>query len=275
MATQASYINIDGVAFTVHFRGFDVPLSVQTSAGAAIELLPMHFSDYLSVLGQCMYPHSGEIKLNSGRLAREFLLHSNIHDDLHRELSPVALWWAIGGENQPLEITDDAVNLGKHKCQLRSWTAKERMQALAKCLTEPVSNGNGMDFDFIQYVELMIRASVVNIRPSIEINAVDAASTLKLLEAVTRLNVAESIADEIATWGSIPGLQQMLHSTLRLCKVLGWGPSQVWSLPAAEIDRLLAMVELMNTTQAKPASHSSRFISDPDAVVINIEDDHG
>ena len=271
MTDPVSEIKIDDATFNIHFQGFDVSLQVNTSSGTAVEFLPWYFSDYLSVLGRCVYPDREGVKLDGGRLVKEVFLHNKIQDDFHQELYPVALWWAVGGEHQVSEIKDSAVTLGEYEFQLRGWSAKERMDALARCLSEKTTDG--LEFDFVQYIELMIRSSVVKIKPSIAIETLDAAITSELLESVTMLNVAGSLSEEIATWGSIPGLQQLLHSTLRLCKELGWGPSQIWSLPAAEIDRLIAMLDLLDTKQTKPVTHSSRFSSDPDAIVINIEND--
>lgn len=272
MPVMASKIRVDDIEYAVHFQGFDAPLHVQTSTDSVIKLQPWYFTDYLSSLGRCIHPVADGLKLDSECLTREVLSYNNIPISLQHELTPIALWWAIGGEHKPVKIKSDEMTLGEYEFRIRSWTAKERMEALAKCLNEPTTDS--MEFDFIQYIELMIRASVIRITPSINLEDLNAARTSELLEVVTLLNVAESLTDEIAVWGSTQGLQQMLQSTLHLCKVLGWGPSQIWSLPAAEIDRLMAMLELLDTSGTKKTTaHSSGFASDPNAVVINIVED--
>jgi len=119
------------------------------------------------------------------------------------------------------------------------------------------------------------------------LNGLDAYTTTALLDAVTSLNVADSIANEIGAFGSNAALNKMINDTLQLCKVMGWGPSQVWSLPAADIDRLLAMIATQHDSvpnaslsKARPPNvlpagnlHSARFNADPGAVVIHVEDD--
>ena len=268
MPAQASHIEIDGVTFSVHFQGFDVPLQVHTSSAADVEFQPWYFPDYLSALGNCVSPTADGLKLDHVHLAREVLLHNDIDEALHHEFAPLALWWAVGGERTPADIATEELKSGGYAFRLRSWTAKERMEALSQCLQGQQSEV--LEFDFIAYVTLMINASVVQIKPSIKIETLNAAISSDLLAAITALNVADSLAQEVAAWGSKPGLKQMFDSTLRLCKVLGWGPSQVWALPAADVDRLHAMLQYLDAADKKPLS---RFASDPNAVVINIEDD--
>jgi hypothetical protein len=66
---------------------------------------------------------------------------------------------------------------------------------------------------------------------------------------------------------------------------MGWTPSQVWAAPAAEIDRLLALLDAVDVSPAPAAgpaapatvvaatSATPRRLADlPDAVLIRIDD---
>ena len=63
------------------------------------------------------------------------------------------------------------------------------------------------------------------------------------------------------------------QKTLKLCASLGWSPSQVWEAPAAEVDRLLALIDLMEPKARKQSTKLSKLAQYPDTVVIRFEED--
>jgi hypothetical protein len=65
--------------------------------------------------------------------------------------------------------------------------------------------------------------------------------------------------------------------TLRLCRALGWTPTQVWATPAVEVDRLLRLLDRTASqridARRRPVSRAPSLADHPDATVIRIEDD--
>jgi hypothetical protein len=120
----------------------------------------------------------------------------------------------------------------------------------------------------------MIAAAVVAVQPADQdLMALGSIEGAKLLGAVTALCcVGQSAADSLLA-NSDGSSQELARTTLRLCQALGWTPSQVWATPAAEIDRLVALLDCVAGT-AKPVSavKKPRLSDYADAVTIRVED---
>ena len=97
----------------------------------------------------------------------------------------------------------------------------------------------------------------------------DARATAVLLHATVALNLAGEEEEALLEGG--PAAREWAARTLRLCQALGWTPARVWATPAAEIDRLLRLLDMVRP-QALPA-RAPRLADHPDATVIRIEDD--
>jgi hypothetical protein len=188
------------------------------------------------------------------------------------------LWWASGGDGLERRDVEGGVELGGRRFRLRAWTQLERMRALSGSVETRTEGGTS--FDAAAYLGAMLRASVQAMEPEGPgLEDLDAATTAGLLDAVVALNVPDAeepggLPDEA------PGAKEMAAVTLRLCRALGWTPSQVWATPAPEVDRLLRLLDL---TEGSPVARSapapaartggSRLADHPDAIVIHIEDD--
>jgi hypothetical protein len=90
-----------------------------------------------------------------------------------------------------------------------------------------------------------------------------------LLHATVALNLAGDEEEALLDGG--PAAREWAARTLRLCQALGWTPARVWATPAAEIDRLLRMLDLVQP--AAPPRPPPRLADHPDATVIRIDDD--
>jgi len=238
---------VDGIGYAVDFQGFDVPLEIVTPSGVKACLLPWRYRAHIDALRECVLPEDGGLRLESETLARRVLDHSRIPPALHAELTPLALWWAAGGGEAPAVTVDgEWYMLGAVRVRLRPWSSGERFAALAANLHQDES---GMVLDMAGYLDTMIEASMLAIDPPVALAELDAASTLVLLDSAIALNVATAGAVE----QSIMASPEAARITLRLCRALGWTPSQVWATPAAEVNRLLALLERVEGTPP-PAS---------------------
>jgi len=290
---------IDDVAYTVVFQGVDKALQIKVTNGEVVTLLPWLLRDFIPVLAVCLIHSMDGLQLNRTQYAQAVLRHSSVSKLYWQELALLALWWGCGA-NSDMNITEldnGQLRLGRYLFELRGWSGHQRMTALSVCTLEQQDNmhlDGEFSFDLVQYLRLMVQSSVISACQSeskqpIDIDVLDCATALALINRVISLNVVGSLDSEIKLWSVGASTRQVAQKTLTLCKVLGWGPTQLWALPAAEIDRLYAMTQLLQedrsqliqsqiySNRASPpavnASHSSRFTSDPDSTFIQIKSD--
>jgi hypothetical protein len=213
------------------------------------------------------------VELDSKTFARRVLAGCAVSDAIAGRFEPLALWWASGGGDLPKEHApagDGWLALSSAMIRLRPWTAAERLKALAECVNE---QGSGSRLDLVGYLEAMVSASIMEILPERSIDELDSGCIAALLESVSHLNAAETPA--LIGGLEAPNAARLARVTLRLCGALGWTPSQVWNTPAPEVDRLIALLELVNgwgDSEQPIGQPMGGLASHPDAVVIQIED---
>jgi len=276
---SSSAIEVDGVAYQVHFQGFREPLHVHLQGGREIALRPWTCGAHLDALGRHLRPAPAGLALDAPSFCGEVLADSGLSADLLPEIGPLALWWAAGGDARPpaRPDADGWLELDGARVQLRPWTHGERLRALGdSVVTGPDERTS---FDVAAYLGAMLRASVRAWAPGPprDPRELDAASTAALLDAVVALNVPEGLLEDDLSERLRAGAQEVAALTLRLCRALGWTPSQVAAAPAAEIDRLLELLDVVEgrAGASAAAAPTPRIADHPDAVVIQIEDDPG
>lgn len=272
-----SLIEVDGRHFAVHLGGPDASMAVDTSTGECVRLRRWRFDEHLRALDR----HSGAdgrgLRFDHDGFARDLLRDSGVPEPLHAELAPLALWWATGGAQEPASGSepDGWLRVGALRVRLRPWSLSERSRAMGESLGS--GPGGSRELSLERYLRAMLAASVVALEPAgVELSMLDGATTAVLLDAVVALNTAgEGEEDQRMRSADAEG-RVLAQVTLRLCRALGWTPSQVWAAPAAEIDRLLAMLELVegpSQVQAMaPVPRVPGLADHPDAVVIQVED---
>lgn len=264
--TEASAVpvelEIDGRSFRVHPAGITGPLEVETRTGERFWLRPWGFDAHLRALDQHTRVDASGRTFDSGGFACDVLRDSGVPESKFDELAPVALWWASGGGRS-----------GAVQARLRPWTYSERSKALEESLVTRPDGARELSLD--RYLRAMLRASVVTLEPpGATVEALDGPSTAALLEEVVALNQGGERVEDETVRSAGREARELARVTLRLCGALGWTPSQVWATPAAEVDRLLALLQLTEVPSPAPAPVPRRpRLSDfPDAVVIQVED---
>jgi len=257
-------IDIDGIAYATDFNGFDTPMTAYTSAGEQAKLEPWPLWAHLSALSECVVPTRQGLGLDVPAFSRLVLEHSRVSVCLHEDLAPLALWWAGGGGAMPKNLGDGWYECATVRARLRTWNAGERFMALSHCR---LSDETGERFNLSAYLGLMLDASVVALEPTQPLTDLDSSATQSLLNAVIALNTPETQA------ATFPSTLESNRLTLRLCKALGWTPSQVWAMPAPELDRVLALLDRDEGEKAHVPIREQGLAQHPDAVVIRIEDD--
>lgn len=269
-------IDIDGCDYTVVFNGFETQMSVIVDADTTFELHPWRFHDNLSALGRHVYIHDAKPFLDESAYAFEVLKKSSIPPKYHSTLTPLALWWAAGGDEDETEIvTENQWHLiGNRRFLLRPWTGQERIQALSASVVHKDSDTE-FDYDYVKYLGELVKSCIIEVSPSMSIEELDSHTTALLLKRIIRINNCGDVAD-----GSIEdsGLSQLSESQareiLRLCQFLGWSPVKLLSLPASEIDQMSSMLDVIERPQAYKDTHmGSSLCRQPGAVVINITEE--
>jgi hypothetical protein len=268
-----SFVEVDGRRFAVRLGGPGEPMDVEVSTGERARLIPWRLDDHLDALDRHVDASGGAMRFDHEGFAADVLARSGVPPALAGELAPLALWWALGGEAGPPEEPKEGwIEAGRVRAQVRRWTFAERERALDASVT--VRPDGGREFRLAEYLRKMLDASVVALDPPGR-EALEGASAAARLDAVAALNAAgEREEDRLVGEGGERG-RALAVATLRICRALGWTPSQVWAAPAAEVDRLLAMLDAVDSsseTRAPPPRRPS-LADHPDAVVIRVEDD--
>lgn len=292
---------IDDRAYEVEFAGFDRPLrgrvrdEAEAGIGAGVTLAPWSLGRHLAALRRHLRtggPRREGLGLDRAGYADEVLAEAGVVEAERARWRPLALWWALGlgvkGEPllPPVE-GEPGVELGRGlRAVLRRWTWGERLGVLRETCVEVDGE---IDFDVVGYVEAMLRMCLVRIdaavAPASAPGALDAQAGRRLVEAVIALNHPESdLRDVIA---ALP--PSMAAATVKLCAVTGWLPGQVLAMPAAEVERMLALIERsspassavsrreVHREEVKPVRgrsglRPSRVADHPDAVVLVFDD---
>lgn len=268
MDSVARAIAIDGTEYRVRFRGFENPLDAVASGGREARLEPWTLGVHLDALRSCLAPNVEGLALDRSAFIEAVLARSGVPLELAPCFGPLALWWAAGGDPVPDAEPVTELDLGTCRARLRAWSHGERMQALAAALSEQ----DGLAVDVVSYLQAMLRACVVKLEPAMDVSDLDSAAAARLVRALTSLNTSTP-EDTDAVLAGLEDNGQMARATLRLCRALGWTPSQVSAAPAVEVDRLLALLDRSEGRRGHREHARPRRIAEmPDAVVIRIED---
>jgi hypothetical protein len=242
-------------------------MNARTADFPAVSFQPWLLGSHLFAVGACLLITADGLSLNYRDFGRYILKASQIPEALYPVYAPLALWWANGGNVKPLLIAADTYQLGNTRANLRPWRCAERLAALAHCQQD---SEQGLNFDLAAYLMAMVKTCVVSIEKDKKLEELDSASCSALLSAIIALNIRSANPSTDYLLSS----KQASSDTLRICRALGWTPSQVMAAPAVEIDLILALLNRVETNNSVQNSRAtSRLADHPDAVVIQIEDD--
>lgn len=246
-------IEIDGRRFAVrrHPAPDGTELSVVLPGAPAVRLRPWTLADHLAALDRHAFHDGDSPRIDREGLAAEVLARTSptpLEPRLAAELAPLALWWALGGDEAPGPLP-----------ALRPWTCLARAAALDVC-TAPDTGALRIG----SYLLVMARAAA---GPTLAPEALAGATAAAFLDALVEVNAPGQHLSEG------PGSAALARTTLRLCRALGWTPGQVWSVAASELDRLLALLDRLEPPRAEPAPTAPRrggLAAHPDAVIIEV-----
>lgn len=264
-------INVDGVDYSVRFDGFDRPLEVRAAGGETLIFNPWRYRDHMVALNSCLNYGPQGLVLDSDMFCGCVMRDSDIPADYAVDFRGIALWWAGGGHqlNPAFPGAEGWLDLGSTRVKLDSWSNEDRIRALADSL---IGDTAGESLDVVHYLDAMVRTSVSSFNPAAVLDKLDSGATATLIPAVMSLNMPE---ETLPVDGLMPDPRftaEQSRSTLRLCAALGWTPSKVWQTPAAEVDRLLTLLDRIQPAPSNQSSRRPGLVDQPDAVVIHFEE---
>ncbi len=266
-------IVVDDVSYSVEFLSFHEPMTVFRAAGDVVRFLPWTYRDHMNALSKGLLVTDNGLELSEEVFCRQVLKRCCREAEQDRGLSGLALWWASGGMEPPQDLTvTNGLELGPARVTLKEWSNAERITTVYRSLITHDGNGNE-SFDVVDYLDTMIRASIESCEPEMDLDELDPRATSILVDAVVNLNAPENCLPNIPFEDNSETARKHAETTLKLCGFLGWTPTKVWSTPAVEVDRLLKLIDLSESSPAKQAVPTSGIANHPDSVVIQFEDD--
>jgi hypothetical protein len=261
---------VDGVTLAIRFEGFSHPLTIAAPDGGVVRLLPWTYAAHMAALRDNAVTVTSGLVLDRAGFANRVLRGSGLAATGREWLVPLALWWAAGGDEAPaVAAPNGEVDLGSARARLRQWTEGERLEALGAMLVRSGAAGDWLDG--VGYLDAMVRQSLIALEPPVALEGIDSLGVARLLTAVTALNTAAPGRDPLR-----PGLlpEAAVAATLELCRALGWTPAQVLDAPAAEVQRLIALLgrPAPRAAPTAPAGLSS-LAAHPDTTFLTFAED--
>lgn len=276
MHAPAGIVEVDGLDFRTCGGDADAR-TLAAPSGARVTFRPWTLAAHLAACEAAMRIDAGTVRFDTDAFAAAVLAHCGADPDSFAELAPAALWWAAGADQPPPPPLGQGgwLPLTRGRVRLQPWTWADRCKAVDR------SRVGDRDFRLTPYLAAMLRATAVE-ADDVDLDRLAGVDAQHLLAAVIAVNTPQGpLEDTLAA--AAPALADRLAAdTLHLCRALGWTPSQVWALPAVEVERLLLLLARTAPAQAPapapaprpaaPAPHS-RLAAYPDAIVIRVEDD--
>lgn len=273
MQTAPEIVELDGQSFAVRFEGSGAVVCPQ-GGGETVRFEPWRFAQHVAALDRHAITEGDKLRFDTAGFAAEVLAASGMTDVASERWTPVALWWAAGapidGQRRP-RFNGEWLEAHHARIRVRPWTFVERSRAVSASIT--THDDGSQVFSLERYLHALAAASVVEADPpALSYDQMDGLAAA-LVDALVAIN-SEGGRPEDALLDAGDGESQALAQlTLRLCKALGWTPSQVWAAPATEIDRLLKLMAITEGNNAsKPRRRAPSLADYPDAVVIRLED---
>lgn len=249
MAPVSCTLRVDDRTFHLEFRGFDEPLDARLDDGRALRLEPWTLGRHLRAIARAARVEGGALRLDGDALAAEVLgAEAPLVD-----WAPLGLWWASGGLAEPESTPPSGYSV-------RACTWAERAGAV-------YDNAPEGRLDLAGFVAALVRACV---------SPTDGAPPP--LESPEGARLVDALAERNAPRVLVPPAfadPAFAAATLALVRATGRTPAEVWSAPAVEMDRVMALMHKPRPTAPRRAAPPARqgLAAFPDAVLIQVEDD--
>lgn len=228
-------------------------------------------AQHLDALRRHLFSGPAGLELDAEGYAAEVLSRTDAPVARRAELVPLALWWATRPELDGVASDGESTVLHERvRAQLRECTWHERMAVARHGL---VQSGDGAAIDPVQVMEQLLEHVVEGIEApgghSMPLGELAGSSLVRLSSAVLDRTSREAPFAELLELEETPAQAREL---LELCRVLGRTPTQVFELPAAEVDlvrELMRRATLTPPVRATAPARSHAPLHDaPDAIVI-------
>lgn len=261
MHTAAAWqsVSIDEYGYKVCFQGYHQPLMIALEDETHLELQPWSMGDNLNSIGRHIMLDGALPAISTSNYATEVLNKSEIPEEYHLKLLPLALWWAAGGiEPLPaIQLDGNCYKVGQYVFVLRAWSAGERMKCLSGSIQRQPA-GERYDFDHLLYLQGLLETCIVSTDPEIELMQIDTATMLTVLDQIFSLNQqhTNSPDDQNDTTAELLELSpHFSRKLLQLSSVLDCPLEKLLALPAKQLDQFLTLID--NTNNDTRAGNNS------------------
>lgn len=300
MADLSRELRIGSITYHADFKGFDQDLifSIKDNMECRYRFRPWTLKEYFRTIAGTITGSGGAIALDSVKLASNILEYSgmdDLSDEEKEDMVPLALWWSCGGID-PVDIPQEESGwylFGDLKVRLRPWSYADRESAFDNYI---IRSGENSGFDYAGFMQSMLRYSVQAVEPGEEridkridkrIEELDSYYTRALINKIIEINFSGNEFSGMLENIKKKGSSQFIAKVLKICEVLGWTPGKVLNTPAAEIDKVLMLMEAAGSStisenifpgnfsqfsQKRKSRNMSSLAGHPDAVIIEIED---
>lgn len=230
-------------------------------------------TEHLDALRRHLVPGPAGLELDCEGYAAELLARTDIPITRWGELVPLALWWATRPDLD--DATSNGASVVLHDgswAELRDCTWYERIAAARHGL---VRSDDGVAIDVVRVMERLLERAVECVVATggqrISWQALGGSSVVRLSSVLLERSIREAPFSELT---DIENTSEQARVLLELCRVLGRTPTQVFALPAAEVDlvrELLRRANVAAPSRGDPLrSRPHAPLHDaPDAIVID------
>jgi hypothetical protein len=229
-------------------------------------------AQHLDALRRHLVPGPAGLELDGEGYAAEVLARTDAPVTRWGELVPLALWWATRPELDGMVSGGESMVLHEGvRAQMRECTWHQRMAAARHGL---VRSDDGVAIDPVQVMEQLLEHLVEGIDAPdghpVPLDELAGSSLVRLSNAVLDRSSREAPFTELLELEEAPAQAREL---LELCRVLGYTPTQVFALPAAEVDLVRELMRRATVTPpvraTAPARSHAPLHDAPDAIVID------
>lgn len=238
-----------------------------------LELPHWSAAQHLDAMRRHLVPGPAGLDLDGEGYAAEVLASTEAPVTRWGELVPLALWWATRPDLDTASDVQDATLHDGSRVELHDCTWRERLTAACEGL---VQSPDGAAIDVVRVMEGLLERVVERIEaPGGQCRswrALGGSSLVRLSSRLLERSSREAPFPELMGLDDAPEHARVL---LELCRALGRTPTQVFALPATEVDlvrELIRRSDVAASLRALRRSHSrphAPLHDAPDAIVID------
>ena len=183
---------IDNIQFQLVFNGFHRPLTVYLPKYDPLSLLPLSYADLIAAFGLSIVVDGDKVDLNTNVYFQYLWQRCGFQTIENGDFMPVVLWWAVGGKQPEVDWYGyfSWFDLGVVKCKIKP-VSKEKIERLCSEISDKEQSCSAVKI--VQLLDLVVRSSIQEFKPKINIDDLDPYASFTLISVVFRQSILEII----------------------------------------------------------------------------------